>query len=333
MPRKQPHDLGGVLSLALEPWAITKPMLEVIATVLGARIAGQTPLAFEINPIARRGDDAEDEFGHRVPEGVAVVPLRGVIAPRMNMLSHISGGTSFEQATSDLNVALDDPRVRTIVLDVDSPGGSANGASEFARTVLAARARKPVIAHANYKMTSAAYWVAACATEVVAAPSAMLGGIGVYTIHDDLSAALEKAGVKRTVIAAGKYKAEGVGGGALTEEGTGRVKGLVESHYARFTTDVAHGRRVTPEAVRDGFGEGAVVDADNALALGMIDRIATFDETLARFAAPTLPAPLPAARATTPASPDTPHEPAKATGHDRSRARLDLQRAILALEL
>jgi len=325
------HACDRVLSVAMEPWAITRTMLAVVARVLGRRLGGD-PLSF---------DDDSPGFERRPPagpvtaNGYAVIPIHGVIAPRMNAFSDISGGSTFEQATAALADAVAHPRVQAIVLDIDSPGGSVLGASEFARRVMAARTKKPIIASANYQMCSAAYWLGACATEVVAAPSAVLGSIGVFTIHEDLSKALEDAGVKLTYISAGKYKVDGVDGQPLTETAAGRLQTQVDAHYARFIGDVAKGRGLTDAAVRDGYGQGACVNADEALALGMIDRIETLDETIGRLfpASSSNPAPMIPARATAtaPVPADTVQEPTTATTQDLARIRRETQAALLAL--
>jgi len=146
-------------------------------------------------------------------------------------------------------------------------------------------------------MASAAYWPMACATQIVAAPSAMIGSIGVFHIHDDISEALAKAGIKREVLSAGKFKAEGVDGGALTDEARAYRKGLIATAYKSFVDDVARGRGVAASEIRNGYGEGRTVNADDALAAGMIDRIGTLAETLARYG-PRAAAPAPSSAAT-----------------------------------
>jgi len=325
-----------VLSLALEPWAMTRPMVATIAHVLAHHLAGRPldlstlerhePVALQVMPAPTAAP----------AQGVAIVPVHGVIAPRMSAFTDISGGATFEQAKQDVRKALAHAGVGTIVLDLDSCGGSVLGASEFAHFLLQAREQKPIIAAGNFTMASAAYWIGACASEVVWAPSAMGGSIGVYSIHEDLTEMLAELGVKLTYISAGKWKVDGIDGGALTETGAARLKAHVDAHYTRFITDVAAGRKVTADAVRNGFGEGAVVNADDALALGMIDRIETLDETLARIAA-TAPSPTATAigavdpPASLPAA--TSQEPAQATDQERARVCRELETAFLGLGL
>jgi signal peptide peptidase SppA len=284
MPRK-PHTYDHLAAFALEhPWAVTPQMLTIIAGTLARRVAG---MEADDEAIAR-AHQARDARDVTVRGGglVAVIPIMGVIAPRMNLLSEMSGGTTFEALTKQLQAAVADPEVKTIVFDVDSPGGNVAGASEFAREVLRARATKPIIVQAHHLLASAAYWAMAGATEIVATPSAHVGSIGVFAMHDDLTEAFAQIGLKREVIAAGKYKAEALNGSALSDEARGHLQHLIDGSYNRMVGDIAKGRGVSAADVRNGYGEGRALTAEDALAAGLIDRIATCDDTLARVTQP-----------------------------------------------
>lgn len=272
-----------VLSFALEhPWAVTPSMRPIIAGILARRIAGHDTDPAEIQAaLVNRKNLPQPAKG-----AVALIPLYGVVAPRVNLLSDFSGGTTFEALHQQLDAAVANPEVKTIVFDVDSPGGNVAGATEFARAMLKARTQKPIIAQAQYLMASAANWVMSCATEIVAAPSARVGAIEVYALYDDISEALAKEGIKRTLVAAGKFPPEGQDGGPLSDQFKAHLKSLCESFYGYQVADIAKGRGVKESDVRNGFGNGRVVTADEALALGMIDRIGTLDDTLARVMTP-----------------------------------------------
>ena len=303
-----------VVTFALEhDWAATPQACTQIAQLVAQWSVGQRADAPTIAAaVARRKNDTPT-----FNQGVAVIPIYGVIAPRMNLMSEMSGGTTFEMLTGQLHEALAQ-KPQAIVFDVDSPGGNVAGATEFAREVLKARTQVPVIAQANHLMASAAYWVGSCATEIVASPSAMVGGIGVYNIHNDISKALEQMGIKRDVISAGKYKGEGVDGGPLTEEARAHRQDLVDTTYGRFIGDVAIGRGVSTDTVRSKYGHGRVLHADAALDAGMITRIGTIADTLSRFILPT-----------TTAVAVTPQEPTRFTGQDHAafvRQQLELAR-------
>jgi len=321
------HAIDRVLAMALEPWAITTPMLGIVAGVLARRLAGRTDAAadttFVTRPVTAPTSGA----------GIAIIPIHGVIAPRINLLSDISGGATFEEATQQLREAVASSAVGTIVLDWDSPGGSVAGATEFAREVLKARSVKPVVSVANFQMCSAAYWTGACATEVVAAPSAMVGSIGVYTIHEDLSKALDILGVKVTYISAGKFKVDGNETQPLSDTALARTTAIVDAMYSKFVGDVAMGRGKSVDAIRNGYGQGAVVTADEALALGMVDRVATLDDTIARIqATPSKTTTRAAATAPVPTV-DTPQEPLPATGQDRHHGHAALEADLWSLAL
>ena len=312
------------------PWAITPPMLRTVADILARRIAGSTLTAAELEAAYQK----REKIPQPAPGAVAVIPIHGVILPRGNMFSEMSGATSLDKLSASLREAVSSPAVETIVLDIDSPGGSVAGTMEFARDVLAARAKKPVVAVAQYLAASAAYWIGSQATEFVASPSAGVGSIGVYAIHDDLSKALEEFGIKRTYISAGKFKVDGNETEPLSDTARAHMQGIINTVYDRFVADIARGRAVPKDTVKKSYGEGRVLMAEDALAAGMIDKIATLDETLGRFAKPTSTAA--ATLAAGAPTPDTAQDRTPDTAQDRTADRAwrnSLDRALLELSL
>lgn len=260
------------------PWAMTDAMRTMLATVIARHVA----------LVSLSEDERHAVVPSTLPQpkrggNVAVIPVNGVIAPKMTMFSEISGGTSFQSLGHMLQKAVDSQDIATIVLDIDSPGGSVAGATEFAADLLAARVKKPIIAQVNHTGCSAAYWLASCCTKVHATKSSLVGSVGVFAMHNDISEALAQMGVKREIISAGKYKAEGQGGGPLSDEARAHVQGLVDESYAAFVDDIAAGRGVKASDVRKGFGEGRAISAATALRLGMIDKIDTLSGTLGRL--------------------------------------------------
>ncbi len=259
------------------PWAILPTKLAEILSVLAT---GQTFTPAETR--ARIGDHLS---GLSRPlkrhGGVAVLPIRGVIDHRMGGMAEWTGGTSTEALSAMLRQAAADGSIGAIVLDVDSPGGSVPGLQELAAEIFALRGSKRIIAVANSVMASAAYWLASQADEIVSIPSGLVGSIGVVTAHQDMSAALEKEGVKITLVSYGKYKTENNPFQALTPEGLAQLQGRVNVAGDRFVADVARGRGVSISAVKNGFGEGRVLAATDARRLGLIDRIGTLDSVAA----------------------------------------------------
>jgi signal peptide peptidase SppA len=309
------HHYEHVLSFALEhPWNLTPTMLNVVANVLARRLASsETPRADIEAALVQRKNLPQPRVG-----SVSVIPIYGVLAPRMNMMSEMSGGTSYSKISAQLRAAVDDKAVRNIVLDIDSPGGSVAGNAELASEIMRARTRKPIIAVAQYTAASAAYQIAAAATEIVAAPSAQVGSIGTYAMHNDLSEALKMLGVKRTYIFAGEGKVDGNEAEPLSETAVTRWTALIDSAYGMFVNNVVRGRGgdMTPEIVRNDW-KAHVYTATEAKSLGMIDSIATLDETLMRLLTASPEESDKRAAAHLSAARDTGQEPSPATPQDR----------------
>jgi signal peptide peptidase SppA len=145
---------------------------------------------------------------------------------------------------------------------------------------MAARGRKPIVAVANSVAASGAYWLAAAADQLYVTPGGMVGSIGVYMLHMDLTQAAADAGIVPTFVSAGKNKLRGTEFAPLSDEDVTHYQGIVNATYDQFVKDVARGRGVTPAAVRGGFGEGDVVTATAAKKLGMVDGVMTLSAAI-----------------------------------------------------
>lgn len=264
--------------VAEHPWAILPERLETILDVLDLHAAAGRPLTPE--EIEARVGSPPPAPAVRNVEAVAVIPIMGVMAHRMNLMTAMSGGTSTDVLAQQFRTAQKDPDVKSILLDVDSPGGSVFGMQELADEIYAARGRKPVVAIANATAASAAYWIASQADQFVMTPSGMVGSIGVIATHVDRSKQADMLGVKHTFITAGKYKGEGADVEPLSDPARADMQSKVDAYYAAFVRAVARGRGVSAATVREGMGEGRTVTAKEAVAAGMVDGVATFDQTL-----------------------------------------------------
>ncbi|WP_173087357.1 signal peptide peptidase SppA [Devosia sp. 1635] len=271
-----------LMAFASELWAIEPEKLAAITSFLAMQADG---VKFSAEDIEAKIAPQTARAIARQEGAVAIIPVRGVISSRMNMMGNVSGGggTSAEGLEQAIRAALADDGIKAIVLDIDSPGGAVLGTDEVAQLIASAKGTKPVIAQVSPRAASAAYWVACSAEEIVVTPSGEVGSIGVYTVHDDVSVALEKLGVKKTLIGAGRYKGEMQPFAPLADEAKAHVLSQVEAYYGMFVDRVASGRGVTSQAVRDGFGQGRMVMARDAVAQRMADRIGTMDETLTRL--------------------------------------------------
>ena len=270
------------------PWALMPERLSAVTAVI-ARWSGDARASDEVMHSvaadrnardARRQSSVSNSGG-----GIAVLPLYGIVTQRGNMVDDVSGpGTASTQQFSNLlRAALQDETVSQILIDIDSPGGSVYGVAELADEIVSARDQKPVVAIANSLAASAAYWIGCSASEFYVTPGGEVGSIGVWQAHQDYSKAMDEAGVKTTLISAGKFKVEGNPYAPLDEEAQGFMQSRVDDYYAAFTKAVAKGRGVPISQVRDGMGQGRVLGADAALASSMVDGIATFEDVVKKM--------------------------------------------------
>lgn len=269
-------------AVCAEPWAILPARLADICDVLAYQAMGGKMTAAEVAEYV--GIQAAAARPRQESRGaLAVLGLRGIVSHRIEAVEDISGpgGTSTERFGQRLQAALDDPQVGHILIDIDSPGGNVHGVPELAAQIRSAS--KPITAVANATAASAAYWLGSQADEFVVTPSGEVGSVGVFSAHSDLSGALEREGERITLISAGKYKVEGHPFAPLSDEARDAIQSRVDEVYERFVDDVARGRGTTTKAVRVDFGEGRTVTADAALAAGMVDRVETMNETIARL--------------------------------------------------
>lgn len=286
------HDAGGMMgssrrlehvaSLISETaWAIHPASLSLIVQIVGERRSGHRPTAEEI----RRRIGVRENRDDAPKSGIAVIPIDGPIVPKGGMFTDVSSPemTSVQGLQSAFRAAVADDEIAAIVLDIDSPGGSVDLIPELASEITAARGSKPIVAVANTFAASAAYWLATAADELVVSPSGQVGSIGVYTVHQDLSAAMEQKGIKNTFISAGEYKTEGNAFEPLSDDARAEIQRVVDSYYGMFVGAVAKQRGVTTAQVESDFGRGRMVMARDAVKTGMADRVATLDETISRL--------------------------------------------------
>lgn len=261
------HDAGEVL--AIEPETYRRWLARLEGAQLPDLVALDSPeAAAKLVP------------GRKSIGDIAVLRLSGFLTQKPNLFTMLFGGTSMEAFAREVVAALNDSTIGSVIMDVDSPGGSAMGPAEAAAMIRRAKGSKPLVAVANPLTASAAYWIASQADEVVAAPSSLVGSIGAITIHVDESAALEKMGLKVTEITSSRRKAEESSLKPLTDEAWQAIKTRIDYFGRLFEADVAKGRKVGVEAVRSRFGEGAVMVPPAAKAAGLVDRVATLDEVI-----------------------------------------------------
>ncbi|WP_315768226.1 S49 family peptidase [Bradyrhizobium sp. SZCCHNR2012] len=270
------------------PLMILPDKLALIASILEGRIGIDATELKDLaaSPEASRfsgsyiGADGNGRV-YRVDKGVAMIQVLGSLVNRGAWLGARSGMTSYEGLAFQLAQASSDPEVKSIVLDIDSPGGEAVGAFEMADRVRAVGKSKPVVAVVNGMAASAAYAIASAATQIVASPSGVAGSIGVVLMHADYSNALHQKGVKPTLIHAGAHKVDGNPYEPLSADVRAGLQAEVDNFYSLFVSSVAQGRkgRMTEKAAR--ATEARTYIGQAAVDAGLVDAIGSFETVLA----------------------------------------------------
>lgn len=240
------------------------------AEILALLGTGERLFALDVEHIGWTARD--NGAAAQAPSSIAVLPMHGSLSPR--------GSYGMEGFRSRLGSAAASPDVGAIVLDVNSPGGTVAGTAETAEAVRQAAAQKPVIAIADSLAASAAYWIGSQASQLWVTPSGYVGSVGVIGMHMDVSQALEKAGVKPTLITSGQYKGELSPFAPLTDAARDNVQSQADQEHENFIRDVSQGRKVSTDTVRNTFGQGRTVSAQRAVDLGMADRVGTMSDVL-----------------------------------------------------
>jgi signal peptide peptidase SppA len=214
------------------------------------------------------------------PGGTAIIPVKGVTSKNPGLLTQLLGGASTRDITASFRSALSNPAVKSLILLIDSPGGTVDGTEELAETIFQGRGYgKPIVALADGMMASSAYWIGAAADMVFATgETATVGSIGVVARHVDLSKAHEQAGVTVTEMTAGRFKRVASVFAPLGEEGRQYLQNQLDYIYGVFVNAVARYRDLSLEADADGaipWADGKVFTGSSTIRAGLVDGIAT----------------------------------------------------------
>ena len=248
-----------------EPWAATSEEIEKVWMVVN-RFG---------DPESLRGrSDAELDKTEAtlIRNGVAVVSVTGPLVRYAGLLSEISGATSYSRVAKDLGEALRSPKVKKIILDINSGGGTVDGCQELVEHILEARKVKPVVAYIGGTGCSAAYWLASACEKIYAAETSITGSIGVQLIvppeeKDGSLAFLSSHSPNKN---ASPHK----------DKGKAEAQRIVDDLGEIFVSSVATNRNISKEEVLKNYGQGSVFVGPDALKRGLIDEISGMEKLL-----------------------------------------------------
>lgn len=214
-------------------------------------------------------------------DGLGIIEVSGSLTSgSTGYYGRLFGVIGYDDIRQAFAEAAADPEVKTIFLSLSSGGGSVAGVHDLAKFVSSITKLKPVVVYTDNMMASAAYWFAAGATVIYASPTAVVGSIGVLSVHTERSAQLKADGVAVTVVRAGKYKALANSVEPLTEEALAMVQGQVNDIYDIFLSHVAASRGVTTTVADTQMGQGREFLGKRALEAGLVDKIGTYEQAI-----------------------------------------------------
>ncbi len=249
-----------------EPWAITSSALTTILDIAARQNAPPEAVA------AKLGRELQNSYRLEMRDGIAVLPVVGPLFRYANLFTQVSGASSYELLAKDFTQAVENPDVKAIVLNIDSPGGEVNGCAEFADMIHEARGVKPIIAYASGDAASGAYWIAAAADEIVVSKTSALGSIGVVGVYrgnkgeDAVEVVSSQSPYKRL--------------DPDTDDGRARLQKRIDAMADVFVDAVAKYRGVASSHVQNHYGSGDVFIGDDAVKQGLAERIGSFEKLL-----------------------------------------------------
>lgn len=260
--------------IAGEPWAITETALHTILEI--AARENESPQAVA----AKLGRNLQNTYSVTERDGVAIIPVTGPLFRYANLFTMISGASSYELIARDFTAALENPQIKGIILDIDSPGGEVNGVSELSNMVFAARGKKPVVAYASGDAASGAYWIASAADEIVVSETSALGSIGVVGMYQGKSG--KSAEAVEIVSSQSPHKRLD----PTTDDGRSRLQIRIDSMADVFIETIARNRNVSAENVQNHYGGGDVMIGAKAVSAGLADRIGSLEGLIAELSSP-----------------------------------------------
>ncbi len=256
------------------------------AAVLMASLAACGPLTFTI------GSAPADRLTHTVvipaermmPDRVALIDVSGMIINASPRGLLYQGENPVSLLHEQLQEARCDSRVKSVVLRINSPGGTVTASDAMYRQIKRFREEtgKPVVALMMDVAASGGYYVACASDEIVAYPTTITGSIGVILQTISVKPALDRIGIHAEALTTGPNKDAASPLSTLTDEHRAVLTAMVDDFFQRFVATVRENRPNIPQDQFATVTDGRVVSGERAVELGLVDRLGDLESAFAR---------------------------------------------------
>lgn len=253
----------------------------ILPEALASLHAGLQTLDLNAHLASLSADALEPDRDVEIRDGIALVSING---PMTKHYSSYGGSCSTVDLRKTIRSLAADDGVRGIMLVAETPGGTTAGTHELANDIAAAAQRKPVWGFCSDLCASAGYWALCRTSRIIANAPARVGSIGTYGYVVDSSAAFADAGLKAYVVNAGEFKGSFEPGTEITESQLSQLRSEIIAVNQFFLSAVKAGRGMDDVQVA-AIADGRVHLASDALKLGLIDAVMSFDEAFDSFVA------------------------------------------------
>ncbi|NAX32039.1 hypothetical protein CAG63_18500, partial [Vibrio sp. V37_P2S8PM304] len=266
--------------LMSQPWALDQQLLALMSDIANREVDSLSLEDFVPESLAGKQGKKVTRGMERREGGVAIISVSGVISRYANLFTNICGGTTTQMLAQDFTQALNDPAIKSILVECDSPGGEANGIHELAEMIYQARGKKPIIAYVGGMACSACYWIASACDEVVMDATATAGSIGtVLQMRRRKQKEDDEFETIEIVSSQSPNKRQDPG----TDKGREAYQKHLDDLAEVFVQRVARNMNVERDTVINDFGGGGILVGQAAVDKGMAHRLGSLEGVIAEL--------------------------------------------------
>ena len=233
-----------------------------------------------------RADSGFGGMGYMVSrqDNVALVTVEGSLVTKYSPWNPYFGLVSYDEIRSAVYAAATADDVDSVVLYMRTPGGNASGIEDTGEFIKKVDSKiKPVYSFTDTSMLSGGYWLGSYGREIYSSRLAAVGSIGVILVHMSIAEMLKEAGVEATVIRKGEFKALGTPYEKLDSKAREQIEGQMGKIYDEFLATVSENRDISVEMLLKTAAEGRVFLGTDALTVGLVDKVMSFDDALSEI--------------------------------------------------